>query len=403
MSELSAFLKELHEHVAPENSEQRLQIGASTSKRIYGLDATRAILLLGGPLVHSVFSSYSTPLLQLAVQTSHLFRMSAFFMIAAYLAALNTKSSQPRWLIGRMQQLLISLATMCVIMELVGQWAKVYHPSLSLTPPLIPLHLWFLVALAAVSPITGMLDRSLRAQGFVTFVGCRPVVLLGLALCTSLLFTVLARSLRDTSFSSLTFVNLWLPVLLVDAPKHAVFYLLGYTVARSAYFRRFVFDPKFVATGIASLAASLLIYSLSGGDSFLNSAASPLKVVVLIIFECTKILMGLTILSLALRCSRAPTLLLWLSKASYTIYLLHFPFIILISYSIINIYPSINSYILFFTCFALSLGLSCGAYALMSHSQIAMFLFNGKQIRLGKATKLPFVGKLLKSRDLTTA
>lgn len=138
---------------------------AASEARLHHIDAARAVFLLLGIPFHVATTAImvlspeapgfrTDPVIGLSLSTIHAFRMTAFFMLSGYFAAMMRERRGPaRWLADRGLRigvpLVASIASLAVIqyhfkVGLSALWAGGYHGL-----PLAFEHLWFLIVLLA--------------------------------------------------------------------------------------------------------------------------------------------------------------------------------------------------------------------------------------------------------------
>jgi glucan biosynthesis protein C len=350
----------------------------SKTSRIYGLDAARAFLLLGGPLVHSVFITSATPSLDLVVEGSHLFRMAAFFCIAGFLFGMNPSVAHTGWLRPRLRQLLVPLVSVCCILYLLQIWVRYTYPDLKLIGPMVPLHLWFLISLALISPVVLMMDRSgwgnTLAQWFDTHKRTLVPSIITLSIAMVLADQALFRYYR---VNHVVISDLW-SIIVTQTPRFAVFYLLGFFLARSPRTVACWNTPWIIALGPIGVIGTLIFYNHFGGEGLLSGSLSAIKMTLYVMTEITQVLMCLTIIFLALRVKTVHSSIMAFSRASYTVYLFHYVFIITVGYALVYHYPAMNQYVLYTLLVVSSLILSYGVHFVIKQSRLLLFIFNGK-------------------------
>ena len=347
--------------------------------RIDGIVVWRTGLLLGGPLVHSVGGWYSAqPVvpLDMIVLGSHLFRVAAFFTIAGFLAA----SSQARsgWLEGRLRQLLVPLFAVSIIM--VDTSFGLFKLGLAdvLYWSVVPGHLWFLISLAIISPVMLWVDR----------LGWHPAIMVSTERHPriALLAAFLATLTVGTTSALLGW--LWLhkvgiypelaAILLVKTPTNLCFYVLGFHVARSAACRERLRSTRWWWIGLPMWGCAMLFYYRYAGDTLVPDVNRGLKLLALLLMTASQFLMCVTMLATALRIGRVHDWVRHVSQSAYTIYLLHMPFILIITAVARKLDPAIDPYALYALLVFGSLLLSYAAHrTLIAGSSILLFLLNG--------------------------
>lgn len=351
--------------------------------RIVGLDTWRAILLLGGPLVHSIDYGWvaASPVrpLDTIAQGSHLFRVAAFFAIAGYLAALN--QAKPDWLASRMRQLVIpiisgSLLTLFIVYEL---WMCGLVGSMNWGA--LPGPLWFLISLAIVTPLLPWLDKIGVNQRIAAWANGRVLAFLATALIVTLVVNILC-----TMFGWLFLQNVVqfgdLPViLLVKTPSNLCFYLLGFYCARIEACTAFLRATHLWVVSVAIWVLALILFWYTVEAASIPHANRELKTAMLGLTVLTEFVMSLAILSIALKMKRTSRIVRPLSRAAYSIFVLHMPFIWLLIPFVQGADPGIGPYAMYTTLVVGSLVLSYATHILLIERSPALsLLFNGKRL-----------------------
>ena len=306
--------------------------------RIEGLNAWRAALMLGGLLVHGSVLVDDTPLFQGVKLVSAAFRMGAFFAISGMLAALVMTRRRPIDWFGK-QSVRIGVPAVFGILVL--------SPIISLTmrSAIDPVraagislldwhHLWFLYALLLYQPIGYWLFthvdrrlfvrlvRRLRAEGQVrtiTAIAAVSLILTGVMLTT--IFEVVPDHYRPPLLSVCAIIGS-IPV-----------YFFGFALGLSRSFRAAMLSSMTVPIVILVTAAigaltwrqlvEPAIGPAIGGDMgaglrWAIEAICPPAAIVLILRS-------------ALKMRAVPPLVDRLCAASFTIYILHYPFLVAIN------------------------------------------------------------------------
>ncbi|MGI4949464.1 MAG: acyltransferase family protein [Janthinobacterium lividum] len=348
-------------------------------ERIYGLDVWRAILLLGGPIVHAAWAAelitkYSGRFVSDLVYASSTFRMQCFFLIAGFLAA-HGQAKQKEWLSRRILQLGVPLVFIWLVFLLpVEIVTSRFHEDGSLFQSFTPYnyhdpgHLWFLITLIAVSLLMAWVQIS-DIVDIDKINQINPYRLLSLALIAFVLLTAASLFLSSHIKRNAVFVLLTLSPTCVGA------YIVGFSIERvprvvetikitkAAYF-----GP--IAVVIATLVHNGLLIS-NNLSTFTTYWCACFISAVATSFMC------LFVMQSALRITKRFRLVAILSDASYSIYVLHFPIIMLlgtyVGFRQLTIAP------VFITLTVLSLGFSIAAHRLLIR-RVALFAFlvNGK-------------------------
>lgn len=318
---------------------------------------------------------------------SSLFRMAAFFAVAGFLAALS--QSKPNWLLHRIRQLLVPLAVLCLVMAAILYGLQCFGVTRDIWRYELPGYLWFLMALAVMSPILLELDRigvSARISHWIE----RDIMAF---LCVALFITV------GVGLASSAIVWLWLRYDVVSFQPTAVFvlsrilpnlcfYALGFYIARSERCRTFLRTTPWRFVGLPIWVAAMLFFYKYGATLEEANGHRLLKVVWLQIATTTQFFMTLTILASALRIKTTPRWLKHLSQSAYSIYLLHQPFILIIVAIVIalGLDRGVNVYAFYALLVVGSFAASYFLHRLLIRkSALLLFLFNGKSLVLGRA------------------
>lgn len=309
--------------------------------RLQGLDTWRALLMLGGLVVHGSVWREPLPLFDAIVLVSHSFRMGSFFAISGFLCGVSIVKRPPgQWLTRRLVQIglptLFGLVVICPLIDVIIS-LRPPHAQGSVPPPLDWHHLWFLVALLVYSPIAVLADRFDRRHRLVerlTASFCTPRrSLLPLLLATSGMSLVLmiAAALLVDAFAPAAYRPMLSQCRMIAG--YLPLYLLGLALARSSELRcaacRSLLSPLVVVALTEALYLAwyaLLAPGLAAGDrawidQFVQLAGAALcpPAVFLLIFHSAA----------AIR--RTPPMLARLRDASLTIYLVHLPVIVAIN------------------------------------------------------------------------
>ena len=302
--------------------------------RIEGLYAWRAILMLGGLLLHATMGREDYPPFVAINIASGSFRMGTFFMIAGLLSgfALVRRPSPHAWLRRRLLQLGIpTVFSLLVISPVIGALTTIR--SAAPMPPFSMYHLWFMVTLIAYSLLAYVVHRADRHWPVFRHVEQRSpvarvrqsIVLLGTGTASFVLTIVTLRMLAGLT-GPVASLTRQVPLMVGYAPV----FLLGLAAARIPTLRRILIArvrmPMLVLIG--TVVAHLLWRSvlrlevgtlLTGSIDNLLLAASgawcPPAAAALILRSASAI-------------RHVPPLLRRLSDASLTMYILHYPIIV---------------------------------------------------------------------------
>lgn len=310
---------------------------ADADRRIEGLCTWRALLMLGGLLLHATMGEEHRPVFAAINLLSGSFRMGAFFMISGLLSgfALQRRADAATWLRRRMTRLgvptLFGVAVICPITTLLLACGAQGCDARS--APLNVYHLWFMISLLGYSWLAYAVHQADRRWTVFDRVGDRLragwrtqlLVLLGIGTASFVLVVVTLRM-----------VNSWMPraygPLTAELPLavgYAPMFLFGFASARISGLRRLVTTG--VRVPVAILALAILAHlcwrcctpplspgAYAWGDNMLLIGATawcPPAAAALILRSATAI-------------RRVPELFRRLSDASFTMYMLHYPIIV---------------------------------------------------------------------------
>lgn len=354
----------------------------SVKSRIFGLDAARATLLVYGPLIHAIIPGHRTPLIHTIDEGSHLFRMAAFFSVAGFLVALNSRTRQSGWLQDRFRQLFVPLCTMGIILYLFEITIGRTNSDVAMQTREFPFHLWFLIVLIIISPTTIFMDKYKISEKLTRFFEDHHYIFIISIICSA--FITQLSLISSEHFHLIPKMPLsWLiKIVLFQTPAYLVFYMLGFFLSRSQ-----VILEKLNKTQVIYVAFFLFTVSLAY-FYFILANRTPWTDISIVrmafhgLSSITQVAMSLAVIFIALRVKRIHPLVSWFSRASYTVYLVHVPFIFALAYIVLKHYPYIGPYNLYATLALSSLILSYLTHYIVSHSDILLFLFNGKRLQI---------------------
>lgn len=373
----------------------------ATNTRIEGLSTWRAILMLGGVILHGAIGLEHIPVFAAIPLISHAFRMGSFMLISGLLCgyALLRRRSPLAWLGRRSVQIGVPLLFgLLVICPLIG-WMLDDLPDRTGWRFAIAhdwYHLWFLVALIAYAPLSYAFHQLDRRQGIIGRIehaiadgaigsgrSAQTIVLLASALACCALMVLTRQMLVGHT-----------PPLYAAALSHlqlmfgyAPFYLLGFLVARSPVLygivTRSIRAPIMILTAVAILYASW-----SGGMHLIVDPVHQAVVgdlVELIGMSVCPPAASVLILRSAFAIRRVPAIVARLADASFTIYILHFPIIIAVKLMLIRV--SWNLYAEFALTITLGAAIAYAVHVLLvERYAVAAFLLNGRYPDDAKAT-----------------
>jgi glucan biosynthesis protein C len=350
------------------------------TSRIYGLDGARALLLIGGPLVHSGLGAKLPISLNLIIDASHLFRMAAFFTISGFLIALNPAASQVTWLKTRARQLLVPLASVGVLLGLLKMWSLWYAPTSTLTDMEFPLHLWFLIALALASPVMVGADVWGWSGRITVFFDKHPKLFVP----TVALLLIMTRAFSSVVNQQLHAHHITPSVLAVTffehTPRHLVFYAMGFFLYRSKNVLQLLDHWITVAVGPLLMAIALGFYYTHFDLLQSDPAESLTTLTNRALVELTNVAMSISVIVLALRVKNVHSWILKFSSASYTVYLFHVLIIDIVAYVTQARYPQLGAQSIYWSQVIISLVVSYGIHLVIKRSWFLLFLFNGRKL-----------------------
>lgn len=286
--------------------------------RIYGLDTWRAGLLLVGPLIHAApalaAALHSDPDLYGGVtRASGLFRMPVFFFIAGFLAS-HAQIKQIGWLKRRVVQLGVPMLSTWFLLVMPLQYLRI---SVFSQRGYNPVHLWFLGDLLLFSCVFSHASTILAIEKAIAPI--RPIVILVGFFLASGLLAALRYPIAHIP------VDVWTTNLL-QAPSDAIFYLAGMMFQRNEALFALLRRRPVALSGVAMFSIAFLVIEnlqgllLPGQHHLLKLAIAGASGVVAAGMCCS-------IMASALTMTTRPRIVSHLSQASYSIYLLHLPVI----------------------------------------------------------------------------
>lgn len=343
------------------------------------MDIWRGALLSAGIIVHCA-ALCDIVAFNMIEDTSHLFRMEAFFAISGFFAALTIGKSAPGpWIKRRLIMLLVPLIFGLVVAvplsHLLIEKLSTMHGFMDGYLPWQPgdwhMHMWFLISLSIYAPLTIALqskENLLASLGRVaekTPLGM-TVLIWGAGAAASLAVWGASKALTAIGLQPIVF-------LLRQTVYFSIFYALGYAAFRIEAVRKFLLAPPKLVYAVALLMAVIDLASVAlVTDGKLR----------MLIFFVARPIVGFAGTSLVFRSAFAlRKCYKWqtdLSSASYTIYLLHVPVILTLLWVL---YPTglspwaamaIIAPVTLLTLYYLHL-------LVVRRSSILLFLLNGRQ------------------------
>ncbi len=356
-------------------------------ERLVALDIWRSALLLFGLLVHAAVlirtlpgdtSGYSW-----IEEASRSARMQGFFVIAGYLAARSIGKRGPvDWLRTRTVQLLVPATVTWLTFARLTDWVATGDPFANI---ILIGHVWFLYTLAAFSLLTALFEGS-GMRRIVPVLARRvdhaPLWLTVFALfVTALAAKVAVAAIFMTSPAVAQAQGAWANLhRLAATPVMGVFYAFGYLLAHCELAQRLPLRPM-LALFVASAAAYIWMQQPDGYDVVAIPGLDHrlAMLVMYAMFTGSGVFLALTIFAHARTARSAPPLLLFLSRCSYTIYLVHL-FYLTALFALLS--PMINGRLALFCVLVLgSLSLSILTHFAIMRSRVLSLLFNGKSPR----------------------
>lgn len=310
------------------DQDRRTGAASTPTGRIEGLTLWRALLMIGGVLLHATMGQEWYPPFAAINIASGAFRMGTFFVIAGMLGGLSLarRPSPSAWMRSRLFQLGTPTA-FAVLVIMPATWAVV-SPSDGI-PHFQAFHMWFMFALMAYTVVAWAVhgadrrwsfferwdnatDSALLQQGTMLFA-------LG-AMSFLLMIRTMSALEGGDGFRQMPLATGYLPT-----------FLLGFALSRMPAFRRRMTDG--IAAPIAILAVAVVIHLLWRSRWMPAVGAETgqwLETVRLTAYAawCAPAA-AMLILRSAERIRHVPVPLRRMSDASLTIYVLHYPVIAL--------------------------------------------------------------------------
>lgn len=293
--------------------------------------------MLAGVFLHATMvQEIDRPLFDLIARISSNFRMGAFFAVAGLLSLYAIrKHGADAWLTRRVFQIgfptIFGLLVLAPFMSVCLSWHW-YGSAIPGLPALGWWHFWFLVDLLLYAPITWWIYRADRKTGLFAAIDAwvearRPSVtltILGVGLVTILLVQLIAAlAVLAGPYQNAVWT-------LHRILSYAPLYLFGLALAGSlALFRRVTARTGPALTVLALVFTLCLASRLlpGGSDGLFATPMSPLNVITAGL--CPPAVTVL-ILRSALMIRETPPLFRRIADASFTIYMLHFPIILVL-------------------------------------------------------------------------
>lgn len=373
------------------NSGQNTVGAAQQPERFYFLDAMRATLMVLGVVLHSaevfnpehswlIYSQNTSWLMTDLIDVIHTFRMPAFFVVSGFFCVLTFRKYQfSTFILVRFKRLAIpfffTALTVNTVQALIlnqSHW-QYFEVMPYLHEGQYISHLWFLVVL--------LIYFLLTAIGFAIF---RPVskpwvtamnTVLARLPVSVLLFLLPVLSLEFLSLNKIgvpIYSNVYGLIDTYELIHYLPYFLFGLILASEPrFFQRFC-QYKLSVALTAILITSLLAANIIP-DSHLTT-----KIISVYLKELT-VWMAITLcFGLFYRFLNTPSRrILFLSDASYTVYLFHHVFVIVIGLLLINLnVPAIIGFCILVTTVSIISFLI--HRQIISRQRLAAFAFNGK-------------------------
>lgn len=331
--------------------------------RLYYMDNLRALAMLVGlffhaalaysPLLHSFWPAADAQnhwLFDVFAQFSHLFRMPVFFMLAGFFCALLLqKRGAKAFCKNRLLRIALPLILFLPILSISMMWIilfaleNVQNPSPFLSfvykmmampnpppPPLSTMHLWFLYHLLFLYLLTFVFKTLIPEHLIKHLTSLKPLPLL--LVCSALILPALYVVSAPFPAPEWIFPALWALVF------YGVFFALGY-----AYF----FKPNLLKQFEAHLPFYLLVGLISYALYYylLPSQLLPdtqiiglQKLAITGLETISSITLTISVLLYAKRwLNFSNTLLAYISKVSYWVYLVHLPIVFWLQFLLMDV------------------------------------------------------------------
>jgi glucan biosynthesis protein C len=302
------------------------------SQRILGLDMWRAILMMLGLVRHAADWRSDDPVFNLIILVSASFRMGAFFCISGLLTGYALLRRPARsWIRRRMFQLgvplLFGLLVLCPTLSLLNGWINVREGG-RFSFGISWYHLWFLVALMLYSAGAvwlhrfdvqrGWIDGAVRRMGTVETI----VMIAGAATFVTIIVTTLILS----NYTPTAYWNSLAQIRWITG--YALLFAFGFAISRSDVLHRQAIRQARLAYFIIAALVIADAYAFGYVPGVPEQPAlKPLAFAAGAAFG--PLAASLLILRSAFRIGRVPPALCMIADASFTIYLVHLPFLAL--------------------------------------------------------------------------
>jgi hypothetical protein len=314
----------------------RMFVPSFPTRRLYGLDAWRALLLSLGPVFHAALIGgevhADADWLSLLATVLHSFRMEAFFAVSGFLMAYRGNVATTAWLRLRLRQLglplLVCWVTALPVSRLFAGWRGGPGSGWS---PLDPKFLWFLLTLIAITPVLWGAAPSDRTARLVRALDRRPALWAGAVVAAILAVLVgkTALHLLQHRWPDLAGPGFTVPRTLAAAPYYGLFAMAGLLAARSRGAMAHLSHGRWWLLGPAALLAyAAAVWGLDAapdawadaGSSATGTAAFLARLLLPVVVAAA---MTHCVLALGVRPRRASRPISVMTDAAFTVYLFH--------------------------------------------------------------------------------
>lgn len=344
-----------------------------STHRLHGLDFSRAVLMVLGLFFHAgliygdvqgwrVLSEHNSIYLQFFSNFIHQFRMEAFYIISGIFYYLVLAKNRDGFLKDRVSRALIPMLFVGILINPimnVFSYNRDYELNFShiLDGDWLG-HLWFL--------------GNLIIYFIVSIPVCRLIA--KLEPLNTKKFLLLSLTIFTIGILGKVFSKLFLNFTFVFISFEYLFYFYSYFVIGLIAYRNIKsfnlllslkYLPIFIIVYVTLVTTSLLLVSISSNISKLVGLIAHLPIAI-------AVLSLLTFLG-----SKESKYIRWFSDASYTVYLLHQPFLVILYFFIfkeLRLNTYIEYFLLIFLVFSLSLFFH---FLFVKRYKLLKFLFNG--------------------------
>mgnify|MGYP004499656783 CR=1 FL=1 len=318
--------------------------------RMPGLDVCRAGMMVLGVVLHgAAFTQYGSESgfwLQSFSLISNNFRMEAFFMVSGLLSAKMLQRKEPgQWLLERSCTLLVPFVSGVLIISPGCEWLASFVSGIPARHQYNVGFYWFLPALfacctctvAVVLLLETLTSSQLRAchtratflltHSYARFSVFTIVSILGLLalIMREMGISFSTSHAHDVRFTSRLFHDFF--YTFGQAPYYGIHFAIGFLSCRFASVSRLFIESRVLSLFMVSVGI-IATYALYRGQSFLvyplyTPAGSLLFIALLSIKSCISLPCCSLILAWSSRLKASPEAVVTVSRASYTMYILH--------------------------------------------------------------------------------